>query len=1522
MKRIAHIWMALVVFTIISGPVPCRSTEPEQFFDKGLLWLALNQDPETGSWGNDPLRETAIVLEALAHIDRYSTSTDAAAAFVEKSSPITVDHLCRKIQALSSINMPVNEDIKVLINNQNPDGGFGFAKGYPSSLVDSLLAAEAFQKAGFYDQMVIGKLLYYLTRHQGVDGGFSYAPEGPSSLLLTAHALRIFTAFQPCFNLAPYCDRASEFVTSYQDSQGGFGEGDSTVMETALCLIALHAAGCEAALVKRGRQFLMNRQHESGSWEDDPAATALALEALRRSVDIERPNLVIDVSSIEIDPAVPVAGQQVTLRCRVKNNGLSDAAHIKVRLYDHYPEKNGLCYAETLLDVLPAGESSVVKMVWTMKEGNGQTLLYVAIDPDNDIFETNELDNISAVSFTVCSRPDLVFEQSACVFDTAIPRARETFTLKAIIRNTGEADTGPVRVACRVNGDAYPFTDGVEAGEIVFANISGGGYAQAYFSLNLPEGNYTVSICIDPENTVEESNEGNNVIAKSVRVLPSGFQGVDLSISESSISFQPVEGQEGLPVKITADVRNSGDCDARDVTVALYDGDSDGSAQMLARHVFPTIRAQESGRLTLTAEFSRGDHLISLVIDPEGMQDEISTTNNRVSRKLYIHPAEAVVDLETAREDIWFDPPAPEEGQMVKVYCKVRNKGTVDLKNVPVCVCYGNPDIEMRPLDQRYPRFIIPSIDAGCSTTLILYYDTTQRVGSHVVTVLVDPDNIFHEAQEDNNRATATVLVHGNEGPDCEVADIITIPEKPFPGDMLFIRARIRNNGSRDSGLFIVSYELDGVFLGFTTIDSLAPGESAVAEFIWDSTGMAGMKKITISVDPDNLVSEINEFNNRATANISLSAPDLVISPDDVDIKPTEPPPGSTATVTCRVQNIGNIESPACKVALYQNTIGERGEIVAVNDIDAISPGQSAATSFNWHVPENIGSWKLYVSADDDNRVTEENELNNTAVRTVLIENPADVVVDGAYVTLTPEHPTIGDSILLQALVENRGGVPANNVQVKVWDGEPFDNASKVLHEQTVARLNAGAQVTCAKALYLEEGTHKLCIEATTDSPQSESRIDNNKACVDLQVSSVDDIEVRSQEMDVAPLRPARGDTISVSAILRNKSMRAIDRVTVRFYDGKPAQLSRKLGEDTIVALEPGGAERAMTSFVPVYGGMHELWVVVDPENEIQEDSKENNRACRQVVIESPEPDLALPQGSLTFSPLKPSAGDVVTLNARIGNYGSTGVCQVAVRFYEEDNGNCRLIGEATAERIDPNSMVSVSIPWVSGEGAYRIRAEVDPDNRIAESYEENNDSEIMVQIGGAEILHDDCGNSASEPHLVRGEDGFLETLKSRVSNVAATVSRDTDVVVYRYCGLQPACAYDVVVGYVQEPGAGIVQRLVADGEILHEALSLPESILRYYTYQIPSAIYQDGTIELSFERVSGEGAMVSEIFLVRRTGKKERATKEGVQWLVQPQRRASDGEGLLPWTRSQGAGLALQALCAAGSGETRDLSR
>ena len=104
------------------------------------------------------------------------------------------------------------------------------------------------------------------------------------------------------------------------------------------------------------------------------------------------------------------------------------------------------------------------------------------------------------------------------------------------------------------------------------------------------------------------------------------------------------------------------------------------------------------------------------------------------------------------------------------------------------------------------------------------------------------------------------MLVH-----DVEAFDQVAALDTVNPGDLVDIDVTVRNNGQRAES-FDLTCNADGITIGTIRLIDLAPGETRVVTFIWDTTGVPqGDYPIKAWADSSAEIVESDETNNECT---------------------------------------------------------------------------------------------------------------------------------------------------------------------------------------------------------------------------------------------------------------------------------------------------------------------------------------------------------------------------------------------------------------------------------------------------------------------------------------------------------------------------------------------------------------------------------------------------------------------------------------------------------------------------------
>ncbi|HNT36993.1 MAG TPA: CARDB domain-containing protein, partial [bacterium] len=244
--------------------------------------------------------------------------------------------------------------------------------------------------------------------------------------------------------------------------------------------------------------------------------------------------------------------------------------------------------------------------------------------------------------------------------------------------------------------DGNPAQGGVKFADGTFPVIPTGGQSLAQMNLGgFPKGTHHIYVVIDPENTIPERDENNNVAFNTFVV--SALR--DLSIASSDITFSPLAPRVGDTVTINATIHNAGSDPSDNVIIQFFVGSPEaGGVQIGSSVKIDRIVANGSGsaQAVWSNVPSSGVFSIYVKVDATESIDESNEDNNMAFRSLAI--AEQV-DIQLSADGITFSNNSPVEGDVVNIRAVVSNAGLNPASNVRVRFHDGEPGL----VEQLWP---------------------------------------------------------------------------------------------------------------------------------------------------------------------------------------------------------------------------------------------------------------------------------------------------------------------------------------------------------------------------------------------------------------------------------------------------------------------------------------------------------------------------------------------------------------------------------------------------------------------------------------------------------------------------------------------------------------------------------------------------------------------------------------------------------------------------------------------------
>lgn len=229
------------------------------------------------------------------------------------------------------------------------------------------------------------------------------------------------------------------------------------------------------------------------------------------------PNLTISHQDMVFTPDPAFESGSLSIKALIRNKGFAGIDFADVKFYKALPGSDGMALGVQTIYTLNPGNSAQVGMDWNNITESGERIIYVRVDPDNQIQEISEEDNTAFKIIRILSLPDLVISTNSIVFNPAAPKDGDQVSIKAMVQNCGEQEALNIRVSA-YDGDALIGSESIQS-------VSGNSQGIATFSYdtNGKSGVHGIKIMVDPDNLILEQEETNNSASRALGVQDAGL---------------------------------------------------------------------------------------------------------------------------------------------------------------------------------------------------------------------------------------------------------------------------------------------------------------------------------------------------------------------------------------------------------------------------------------------------------------------------------------------------------------------------------------------------------------------------------------------------------------------------------------------------------------------------------------------------------------------------------------------------------------------------------------------------------------------------------------------------------------------------------------------------------------------------------------------------------------------------------------------------------------------------------------
>ena len=187
--------------------------------------------------------------------------------------------------------------------------------------------------------------------------------------------------------------------------------------------------------------------------------------------------------------------------------------------------------------------------------------------------------------------------------------------------------------------------------------------------------------------------------------------------------------------------------------------------KQLALLDIPTIPAQENATVSVKLNFTTNVDNLYFFVDSNDDITESNEDNNLIQTSIDVKP---LPDLMVSASGITFSHTDISQGSTVNVKILVNNVGTIASTATKLIVYRGLFDAADKIL---LGTLDVPALEPGAGFEGNVLWNPIP--GEQKISVLVDPENVIEEADENNNKATKDVIINGAQA---SIIRLYTVP--------------------------------------------------------------------------------------------------------------------------------------------------------------------------------------------------------------------------------------------------------------------------------------------------------------------------------------------------------------------------------------------------------------------------------------------------------------------------------------------------------------------------------------------------------------------------------------------------------------------------------------------------------------------------------------------------------------------------------------------------------------------------
>ncbi len=453
------------------------------------------------------------------------------------------------------------------------------------------------------------------------------------------------------------------------------------------------------------------------------------------SATVVRTDLMVAESDLSMAPASATILDTGILTAVVHNLGDMASGLSDVAFYDGDPDAGGVLIEKVSLSSIAGYGTRQVTVEWILADAEGSHDIYTVVDPDDDVTEMYEDNNVATLPVDILPRP--VYLLTPGDVDTA------DFPLLALPLHADDGFGVPVE-GLAVRFVTVLETSGQGSDVTLTPGSNPGDYLLGWTSPDHARDGSTRTVTVTIDNPPSAGSTSTTYVAPANPLY-------DLEVS--ALAADPTAPRSGNGFDLVATVANHGSSRQDNLAIRFYEGS--GGDLVLGEGIVSALEAGASATSRFTVTAKAGTTTYLAVADPDGILDETDEGNNQAALTLVV--PENPTDLTVPADSITFSPASPYSGDQVTISATVVNDG-LEASSVLVQAYQGDPLAGGTPLGSGTT---LDTITSGSPRQVSFAWNTERLQGTYDIYVWVDPRNRISEANEGNNTAVVQATVAG-----------------------------------------------------------------------------------------------------------------------------------------------------------------------------------------------------------------------------------------------------------------------------------------------------------------------------------------------------------------------------------------------------------------------------------------------------------------------------------------------------------------------------------------------------------------------------------------------------------------------------------------------------------------------------------------------------------------------------------------------------------------------------------------